>query len=60
MPKGIDAVAAALVLADEIEQVWESQRLIDPKLRRLGVGVAKLDASQKHSLVLVLLLGLSK
>jgi uncharacterized protein YkwD len=60
VPKNIDAVAAALVLADEIEQVWESQRLVDPKLRRLGVGVAKLDASQKHSLVLVLLLGLGK
>jgi uncharacterized protein YkwD len=58
--KGIAAVAAALVLADEVEQVWESQRLVDPNLRRLGVGVAKLDATQRHSLVLVMLLGLSK
>jgi uncharacterized protein YkwD len=59
-PKGIAAVAAALVLADELEQVLDSQRLIDPNLRRLGVGIAKLDASQKHALVLVLLLGLNK
>jgi uncharacterized protein YkwD len=59
-PGDIKAVAAALVLANELSQVWESARLKDPAVRRLGVGVAKMGSQSDHALVVVLLIGLAK
>jgi uncharacterized protein YkwD len=59
-PADIKAVAAALVLVSELSQVWESPRLKDPALRRLGVGVAKMPAASDHAFAVVLLLGLAK
>ena len=59
-PGDIKAVAAALVLVSELSQVWESPRLKDPALRRMGVGVAKRPATSDHALAVVLLLGLTK
>jgi uncharacterized protein YkwD len=59
-PPDVKAIAAALVLADDIEQVGDSTRLLDPNLKKLGVGVAKLKSTDKHALVVVILIGLAK
>jgi uncharacterized protein YkwD len=57
-PRGVTGLLAALVLAEEISQVAESDELLDPRLVALGVGAAQLAPGAEHALVVVLLLGL--
>ncbi len=57
-PRGVDAVVAALVLAEEVAQVADAEQLLDPRAVALGIGVAALAPDAEHGLVVVLLVGL--
>jgi len=59
-PKGAKAVGAILLLAADLDQVIESERLLEPKLGWLGVGVARSKAVTASPLIVVLVFGTSK
>jgi uncharacterized protein YkwD len=58
LPKGATALSAALIKAEDLNQVAASTELLDPHLVALGLGVAPLQAGDSHALVVVLLLAL--
>lgn len=58
LPKGASALSAALIKAEDLEQVAGSEELLDAGLVALGLGVAPLPTGASHALVVVLLLAL--
>ncbi|HEX6242016.1 MAG TPA: CAP domain-containing protein [Polyangiales bacterium] len=58
LPRGASVLSAALVKAEELEQVASSAELLDPRIVALGVGVVPLPDGASHALQVVLLLAL--
>ncbi len=60
LPAGAKALAAALVQAEELAQVADSEQLLSSELMALGIGVAALPAGSERQLAIVLLLALRR
>jgi uncharacterized protein YkwD len=58
LPAGAKALSAALVQAEELAQVAESDQLLTGDLLALGIGVQRLPEGSARQLVVVLLLAL--
>jgi uncharacterized protein YkwD len=58
LPRGASVLSAALVKAEELEQVADSAELLDARIVGLGLGLAPLPAGSSHALQVVLLLAL--
>jgi uncharacterized protein YkwD len=60
LPAGAKALSAALVQAEELAQVAESEQLLSSELTALGIGVAALPEGSERQLAIVLLLALRR
>jgi uncharacterized protein YkwD len=60
LPGGAAALSAALIQAEELAQVAESDQLLLPELVALGIGVAALPADSPRQIAVVLLLALRR
>jgi uncharacterized protein YkwD len=58
LPRGASVLSAALVKAEDLEQVAGSAELLDPRIIAVGLGLAPLPAGASHALEAVLLLAL--